>query len=159
MENLEGKLGAVIEATTKEELFRAAANLRNHLNPDQEPDPEFKALIDERIATFTNAAPAPGFAIPYSVRLVALMVKNLGKGAYALIDGGAWTHLIGDSQTCQCLDPVARHKQILAGHMGVLFGMNIYTDAYRLPEEMVLPKNSLTVMSEDGSKGYTVQLA
>jgi hypothetical protein len=115
--------------------------------------------IKLKIGAHVKATAGAAFAVPYSVRLLTCMLKDLGPNAYALIDSGAWTQFIGDNQTCLCLDPVARHDRLLAGHLGTMYGIEIYTDAYYHPDEQSLPKDTLIVMAADGSRGYAVRLA
>ena len=152
-----------IEANTKDELLQTMEALtENAEGRDMTPNPELLVLIKQMIASYANAAKPPAFTVPYSVMLIAKMLKALDtptKGCYVLLGRGAWGITIGDSQTTQCMDPESKLSNLTAGRLGMLYGMPIYTDAYYHPEDQILPKNSLTVMSGDGSKGFAVELA
>jgi len=148
----------VQNANTKDELFRAARRLQELNNPHSEADPTLLAEISAKIAKHVNAVPAPDFEVPYSMRLIASMVKLLGAKSYVLADSDVWARIVGDTDTKYGFDPVTRISSVFAGYMGDSYGIKFFTDAYYPQEERVLPKNTLIVMSVDGSKGYSVRL-
>jgi hypothetical protein len=79
-------------------------------------------------------------------------------GAYMLIDAGSYQRLMGNNDLIVLLDPATKYERVLQGHLGVLLGMDVNTDAYRLPEQRVLPTNRVIVMAGDSSTGRACDL-
>lgn len=159
IENEEQALNALINASSKQDIYAAALAFSRLRHDSKQADPETLSEIMIRLRTHTSANPAPEFTIPYSVRLIAGLVLTMGKGAYVMVDGKAWAELVSDSQTTQCMDPTSRADQLLAGYLGTMFGTDFYTDAYYHTEARILADKHMYVMSADGSKGYAVRLA
>lgn len=151
---------AIGTARTKSEVLNACTKLREHYPTTRESaDLALMAEITAFIDTHVQASLGATFAIPLSARLLAGMYKEMGPKAYVLIDSEAWVKLMSDSEIQMCLDPCCRVSAVLAGHAGVMYGVSIYTDAYYDKELRSLPKNTLTVMSEDGTRGLMITLA
>jgi hypothetical protein len=144
-------------AKTKQALFEVASKIANEGH--NIADPEMLADITLKLRSCANANSPPEFAIPFSVQLAIQMGKDLGPGWYIAVSCGAWPKIISDSQAASCIDHVTSRSRVLAGHMGVLFGVDIFTDAYYHPELQVLARDLMYVMSADGAKGYAVRLA
>ena len=145
-------------AKSKVEMLKAAAALAHGQDAAQVADPELMADIRLKLMTHENANFAPTFDIPFSVKLLTLMAQDLGPGWYVLVSAGAYAAVVGDPQTTTCMDPVVKYSDLLAGHLGVLYGTNVYTDSYYHPELQILPRGVLYVMSADGKRGHAARV-
>jgi hypothetical protein len=55
-----------------------------------------------------------------------------------LLANDVWTDIVADTSFQQVIDPVSKHELLLTGMLGQIYGMSIYSDAYRHPEHKVL---------------------
>lgn len=151
---------ALDTARTKSELLAACTKLHEHY-PTQRKDAhqDLVTMISALIDTHVHATLGAMFPVPMSAHLLASMHKEMGPRAYVLIDSEAWSKFVSAAEILGCLDPCCRVSDVFAGHVGVLYGVSVYTDAYYDKEMRSLPKNTLTVMSEDGTRGLMVTLA
>lgn len=74
--------------------------------------------------------------------------------ACILIDSKAYAVFIHDDDLVAMFDPISLHAAVAAGHMGVLLGMDMFTDSFHPPGEKILPPNRVYVMAADGTEGY-----
>lgn len=74
--------------------------------------------------------------------------------ACILIDSKAYQVFIHDDDLLNLFDPISLHTAVAAGHLGVLFGMDMLTDAFHYPDTKVLPVGRVYVMAADGEEGY-----
>lgn len=132
-------------------------------SPHEAADAELTATIKMRIVACGNAVSPPEFQVSYSVHLIASMLQALPvrKGGYVVLNSKAWACAVGDTSTVAVLDPTSRRTAVLAGHLGVMFGIEVFTDCYYSAEDRILPEDCarMYVMSADGSTGYSVKLA
>lgn len=75
-------------------------------------------------------------------------------GACILIDSKAYQVFVHDDDLLNLFDPISLHAAVAAGHLGVLFGMDMFTDAFHYPDKKVLPAGRVYVMAADGGEGY-----
>lgn len=159
-EQQEADLIALGTARTKQELLTVAQEISRRTQ-GRSADPETLVEITSKLKCCVNAAPAPAFAVPFSVSLIFEMIKalNASPGYYVMLSSGAYSSVMGDPQIHAYMDPVTLYSRLLAGHLAIMYGMNIITDAYMHPETRILDKDCMYVMSADGSKGFAVRLA
>lgn len=73
-----------------------------------------------------------------------------------LIANDVWTDIVSDTSFQQVIDPVSKHELLLTGMLGQIFGMSIYSDAYRHPQHKVLDQGEMYVVGDAINHGqYT----
>lgn len=73
-----------------------------------------------------------------------------------LIANDVWTDIVADASFQQVIDPVSKHELLLTGMLGQIFGMSIYSDAYRHPQHKVLDQGEMFVVGDPINHGqYT----
>lgn len=151
----------IATARTRASLEKACADLQQHYPTNTErANPEELAIAVSKIVCAVNAQVGAVFPLPLSMHLVALMRQSVNHaGSYMLVGAEAWTKLTADKQFMSLTDHFTRLSSVMAGRFGVMYGMEIYTDAYYLPEMRSLASNSLTIMAPDGTSGLTITLA
>lgn len=110
------------------------ARLRSHLNSEVSTEP-----------------------VPLTPDLVMSLRRRLPEEkreeAYILVDSKAYQAFLEiDSLLVDAFDSTTSLKEIEAGHLGVLYGMDVLTDAFYL--ERFLPSGRVYVMASDGTEGY-----
>jgi len=64
-------------------------------------------------------------------------ILNLGQdriGKMIVISMGVWNAIIHDPAVIALLDPISEYNLVLDGRLGTIFGMDLGTDAYQIPE-------------------------
>lgn len=88
-----------------------------------------------------------------------LTTKNLGKlrqavaqwnlpASTAIIANDYWSDIIGSNDFATFLDPITKYDLALNGQLGTLVGLNLITDAFRQPNQKVLNKGEIYVVSD-----------
>ena len=73
-----------------------------------------------------------------------------------LIANDMWNDIAGDTGFQSVIDPVSQYELLLTGQMGVIYGMSIYSDAYRHPEHKVLDRGESWIVGDPINHGvYT----
>lgn len=161
------KIDNLANARTKDKATSLAVEFMDNIPEDlglsaaqSEEYNQLKVLIQERLASCVNAAPAPEFLVPLSMQLICQMGTNLGPGWFLLLDKTAYCKFLGHADACYCLDPTTRREYLFAGMLGVMYGISVYTDAYApIDSQRLLKRGHVYAMSEDGTKGFSVELA
>ncbi len=65
----------------------------------------------------------------------------------ALIANDFWADIISNSDFHDFLDPVTKYDLVLHGQLGTLVGLNLVTDAFRNPNQKVLNRGEIYVVS------------
>ncbi len=74
----------------------------------------------------------------------------------AIISNDFWSDVIGSNDFATFLDPVSKYDLVLNGYLGTLVGMNLITDAFRQPNQKVLNRGEIYVISSpENHAGYT----
>lgn len=74
----------------------------------------------------------------------------------ALIANDYWSDISGDAAFGQFLDPITKYDLVLNGHISTLSGMDLITDAFRNPNQKVLEKGEMYILtSPENLGGYT----
>jgi hypothetical protein len=74
----------------------------------------------------------------------------------AIISNDFWSDIIGSSDFAQFLDPVTKYDLAMHGNLGTLIGMNLMTDAFRQPNQKVLNRGEIYVVSSpENHAAYT----
>lgn len=74
----------------------------------------------------------------------------------AIISNDFWSDVIGSQDFAQFLDPVTKYDLALHGNLGTLIGMNLLTDAFRQPNQKVLNRGEIYVVSSpENHAAYT----
>lgn len=74
----------------------------------------------------------------------------------AIISNDFWSDVIGSPDFAQFLDPVTKYDLALHGYLGTLIGMNLLTDAFRQPNQKVLNRGEIYVVSSpENHAAYT----
>lgn len=146
-------------AKTKQQLFDAASIIAEAGRSVADPAILADVVVKLRGAA-ANAERAPDFAVPFSAKLIALMVRAMShrRCPYVMLGAHAYTTFIGDPQAHCYLDLVTKHENLMAGEIAVMFGMTIYTDAYYPFDLRVLGADCMYVMDENCEYGYAVRI-
>lgn len=73
-----------------------------------------------------------------------------------LIANDLWNDIVADPSFQNNIDQVSKHELLLTGQLGVMFGMEILSDAYRHPEQKVLNQGEMFAIGEPINHGqYT----
>ena len=74
----------------------------------------------------------------------------------AIISNDFWSDVIGSNDFATFLDPVSKYDLVLNGYLGTLVGMNLITDAFRQPNQKVLNRGEIYVVSSpENHAAYT----
>jgi len=74
----------------------------------------------------------------------------------AIISNDFWSDVIGSPDFAQFLDPVTKYDLALHGYLGTLIGMSLLTDAFRQPNQKVLDRGEIYVVSSpENHAAYT----
>lgn len=74
----------------------------------------------------------------------------------AIISNDFWSDVIGSPDFAQFLDPVTKYDLALHGYLGTLIGMSLLTDAFRQPNQKVLNRGEIYVVSSaENHASYT----
>lgn len=74
----------------------------------------------------------------------------------AIISNDFWSDIIGSADFAQFLDPVTKYDLAMHGNLGTLIGMNLMTDAFRQPNQKVLNRGEIYVVSSpENHAAYT----
>lgn len=65
-----------------------------------------------------------------------------------LIATDIWNDIIGNTNFAYVIDPVSKHDLLLTGQLGTIFGMTMYTDAYRFPQHKVLSQGDIFILGD-----------
>ena len=65
----------------------------------------------------------------------------------AIISNDYWADIIGNADFSQMLDPVTKYDLAMNGELGTLVGMSLLTDGFRQPNQKVLNRGELYVVS------------
>lgn len=65
----------------------------------------------------------------------------------AVIANDFWADIIGNTDFHSFLDPVTKYDLVLNGQLGTLVGLNLITDAFRAPNQKVLNRGEIYVLS------------
>lgn len=65
----------------------------------------------------------------------------------ALIANDFWNDIIGNGDFAEFLDPVTKYDLVLNGELGTLVGLNLLTDGFRQPNQKVLGRGEIYVLS------------
>lgn len=68
-----------------------------------------------------------------------------------------WDDMIGTPGFSDWFDPVTQHELIMEGEIGSMLGMNLLTDAFRLPELKVLEPGDIYVVGAPETHGVLMQ--
>lgn len=109
--------------------------LESHLNSEVSVAPV--ALNTELVSSLRNSLP-----------------RDKRDTAYMLMDVRAYSAFVHDDDLLLLFNPVSSHEGVMAGHLGTLMGMDVFTDAVFCAEQKVLPEYRIYVMASDGSEGY-----
>jgi hypothetical protein len=66
-----------------------------------------------------------------------------------LIDSSIWKFFVGDDRWHSVLDPEHRKDNLERGHLGVIFGVDIWTDAYLHPEKKFMQSGEVLAVGTD----------
>ena len=65
----------------------------------------------------------------------------------ALISNDFWSDIIGNADFSQMLDPVTKYDLAMNGELGTLVGLTLLTDGFRQPNQKVLNRGEIYVVS------------
>jgi len=120
-------------------------------------DRTFYQMSKASISDVNPLTTISGSLTPASLSAVRTNVLSYGIPATGLlIATDLWNDIIGDANFAQVFDPVTKHDLIQTGQVGTLYGMTVYTDAYRMPEHKVLSQGDILVYGASVNLGqYT----
>ena len=74
----------------------------------------------------------------------------------AIISNDYWADIIGSADFSTFFDPITKYDLALNGQLGVLLGMQLITDAFRQPNQKVLSRGEIYIVSApENSSAYT----
>jgi hypothetical protein len=65
----------------------------------------------------------------------------------AIISNDFWSDIIGNSEFSTMLDPVTKYDLVMNGELGTLVGLTLLTDGFRQPNQKVLNRGEIYVLS------------
>lgn len=65
----------------------------------------------------------------------------------ALISNDFWSDIIGNNDFATMLDPVTKYDLVMNGNLGTLVGLELLTDGFRQPNQKVLNRGEIYVVS------------
>ncbi len=65
----------------------------------------------------------------------------------AIISNDFWADIIGNSEFMTMLDPVTKYDLVMNGELGTLVGLTLLTDGFRQPNQKVLNRGEIYVLS------------
>lgn len=65
----------------------------------------------------------------------------------AIISNDFWADIIGNSDFSAMLDPVTKYDLVMNGELGTLVGLSLLTDGFRQPNQKVLNRGEIYVLS------------
>lgn len=65
----------------------------------------------------------------------------------AIISNDFWSDIIGSNDFATMLDPVTKYDLVMNGELGTLVGLNLLTDGFRQPNQKVLNRGEIYVLS------------
>lgn len=65
----------------------------------------------------------------------------------AIISNDYWTDITGSSDFGTLMDPITKYDLVLNGYLGTMIGMNLVTDAFRPPNQKVLERGEIYVIT------------
>lgn len=94
---------------------------------------------------------------PYTFMTVVDKVTRWGlAGHIALMASDLMRDIIGNEEWMKAIEPVSRHELLMTGTLGVLYGINLVTDAYRHLEHKVLSRGEFFIYADPVNTGaYT----
>lgn len=78
-------------------------------------------------------------------------------GAYCLMAYDLWDDIIGTTGFSDWFSPVEKHELVLEGQLGVMLGLQLLTDAFRLPELKVLTPGDVYIIGAPETHGVLMQ--
>lgn len=152
---------AISNATNKQDLAAACNEMMTfYPTAPVSADPEIVAAVAPKLASFVNARSGAEFPVTLTIKLVLDLLSAVSDepGSYILAGGYAARLIVADDEFRNSIDPVSKIENLLAGQVGVLYGIEVFTDGYYQPTLRQLPARSLTMMRADGTLGLTVIL-
>lgn len=119
-----------------------------------------QAIMVQEDRLWKKAADATvGMMNPLEYIAGELTTKNLGKlrqavaqwnlpATTAIIANDYWSDIIGSNDFATFLDPITKYDLALNGQLGTLVGLNLVTDAFRQPNQKVLEKGEIYIVSD-----------
>ncbi len=65
----------------------------------------------------------------------------------AIISNDYWTDITGSSDFGTLMDPITKYDLVLNGYLGTMIGMSLVTDAFRPPNQKVLERGEIYVLT------------
>lgn len=66
----------------------------------------------------------------------------------AVIANDFWSDITGNSEFSSFFDPITKYDLVMNGQLGTLVGLNLITDAFRQPNQKVLNRGEIYVVSD-----------
>jgi hypothetical protein len=116
-----------------------------------------KKAFDESVGIKNPLTYVGGSLTPAVLATLRNQVAGWGLPATtALIANDYWSDISGDASFGQFLDPVTKYDLVLNGFISTLSGMELITDAFRNPNQKVLNKGEIYILtSSENLGGYT----
>ncbi len=120
-------------------------------------DRTWKALADATVNTANPLTTISGLLSPYSLAQLRNTVNAWDiPVSSCLIASDIWNDIIGNQDFAYVIDPVSKHDLLVSGQLGTIFGMTIYTDAYRYAPHKVLNEGDIYIIGAAVNHGqYT----
>lgn len=65
----------------------------------------------------------------------------------AIMSNDFWTDIVGSAEFAAMLDPVTKYDLVMNGELGTLVGLSLLTDGFRQPNQKVLNRGEIYVLS------------
>jgi len=106
----------------------------------------WKQMADEASAVYNTVTYFSTFT-PLHFSQIRSQVTGWGiPGAYCILAYDLWDDIIGTTGFSDWFSPVEKHELVLEGNLGMMLGLQLITDAFRLPELKVLDTGDIYVV-------------
>ncbi len=116
-----------------------------------------KAALDATVNTRNAITYISGSLTPAVLGTLRQQVAGWGLPATtALISNDYWADIMGSTEFSSFLDPITKYDLVMNGQIATLVGMTLITDAFRAPNQKVLERGDIYVLTEpENLGGYT----
>lgn len=120
-------------------------------------DRVFYKMTNETVGIANPMTTIVGSLDPLSLAVLRNQVTRWDIPARSLlIANDIWNDFIGNTAFQSALDQVTKHELLLAGELGTILGMTIFSDAFRHPQHKVLNQGDIVVYGDQVNLGqYT----
>lgn len=120
-------------------------------------DRVWKRLADRTVGMVNELTTITGTMTPLDLANMRNVVSRWNIPATTwLMANDLWGDVIGDSSFMQAIDPVSKFELLQTGYLGRILGMDVISDAFRMPQHKVLSRGEMYIVGAPVNHGaYT----